>query len=436
MSFLGKLCNRLCYNELMVKKKTAAKGVVEESTAVKQQAETNELNKSEETYRQKSRSLAKTRKALAKAPVTRKKTERKIRKQAKKDAVRAQKQAEARLRHAQKRYRKGKITAEDFAKFQKDLQDASERAARTAGEEYVYAEAKLRRFLKRHKIERNVFDSLTLNVVFVLVEVIGGLFTGSVAIMANAIRDLGDVFNIVFAYLFHKRGTERRDAKFTFGYSRHAVMAAFGTTALVLIGSVLMILVATADLIYGNLVSAGGMIVLGVFGLIVNGLAVFRPRKRANLNRHQGAKVNIFKRSVDLGILDDCLGWLAVLVCGLVIAFTNWRALDAVCGIVIAVVVILKTFSNFRQLLDIFLEKAPESLSVDVVRTVALQVPHVTKVSKIHVWHLDLEKICVTLHIGVDDPQFANEAKALVRRNLQAVDADEATIEVDLPKVA
>lgn len=418
----------------MVRSKTVA-GVVEETTAVKRKSAKKEISRGEETYRQKSRSYSKTKKALARAPETREKTEKKLQAKAKTAALKAQRKAETSLKRAQKRYRKGKISADDFAKFQKDLQDATERAARTAGEEYVFAEAKLKRFLKRHKIERDVFDGFTLNVLFVLVEVIGGLFTGSVAIMANAIRDLGDVFNIIFAYLFQKRSSERRDVNFTFGYTRHTMMAGFGTTALVLIGSVLMILVATTNLIYGNAVAAGGMIVLGVFGLLVNGLAIFRPRKRATLRRRQGKKVNIFKRSVDLSILDDCVGWLVVLVCGVVIAFTGWRALDAVAGIIIAVVVIIKTFSNFRQLLDIFLEKAPESPSVDVVKTVVLQVPHVEKVSRIHVWHLDLNKICVTLHIEVDDAQYASEAKAMVRRNLQAVDVDEATIEVEAPKV-
>ena len=407
---------------------------MEETAAVRRQAAEKELERGEEIYRAKSRSLAKTRKALAKAPESREKTEKKMQNRAKKNALKAQKQAETELKRAQKRYRKGKLSSEEFAKFQQDLQNAAEQAARTAGEEYVYAEAKLKRFLKRHHLERDVFDGLTLNVLFALVEVIGGLFTGSVAILVNAIRDLGDVFNIVFAYFFHKRGTEHRDENFTFGYSRHVVMAAFGTTAVVMLGATLMVVVGTMDLIYGNVVSAGGMIVLGVFGLIVNGLAIFRPRKRGTLRRRSGKKVTVWKRSLDLNIIDDCLGWTVVLVIGIVMAFTDWRALDAVAGIIMAVVIILKTFSNFRQLLDIFLEKAPESPSVDAVKTVVLQVPHVVRVSRIHVWHLDLETICVTLHVEVDDPAYAAAVKAAVRQNLRAIDANEITIEIEAPK--
>lgn len=423
------------YNLLMVKRKKAtADGVVKESARLQVKEEENELARGAETFRQKSRSLQKTQKALKKAPASRKKTEQKLNKRAKKNVLRSQKEAETDLKRAQKRYRKGKMSSDEFAKFQENLQVATERAARTAGEEYVFAEAKLRRWLRRHHVGQDVFDGFALNVLFVLVEVIGGILTGSAAILVNAIRDLGDVFNIVFAYLFQRKSTDRRDRNFTFGYSRHVMMAAFGAAALVLIGATLMIVVATTNLIYGSVATAAGMIVLGVFGLLVNSLAVFRPRKRGTLRRRQGEKVSLWRRSIDLGILDDCFGWLVVLVCGLVMAATGWQVLDAVAAIIIATLVIVNTFSNFRQLLDIFLEKAPESPSVDVVKTVTLGIPHVTKVSKIHVWHLDLKKICVTLHVEIDDARFAAEVKAAVRHGLTEVGADEVTVEIEASK--
>lgn len=426
----------LCYNKLMVKAKNNSKSVqVEETTAAQRQKAEKTLSKSEEKYREKTRSLEKTRRALERAPISRKKTEEKLKKQAKKKAVKTQKKAENALKKAQKKFKDGKISSDEFAKFQQDLANAAEEVSKTAGEEYVFAEAKFKRYLRRHKIDRDVFDSFSLNALFVLVEIIGGLFTGSTAILANAIRDLGDVFNIVFAYLFQKRNIDRGDKNFTFGYSRHVVMASFATTAIILIGSSLMIVMATIDLITGNLVSAGGMIILGLFGLIVNGFAIFRPRKRGNLRSAHG-KVSLWRRSIDLGIFDDCIGWLVVFVCGIIIAVTGWRPLDAVCGIIISVVVIVSSFSNFRRLLDIFLEKAPESPSVDLVRTITLSIPHVTKVNKIHIWHLDLESICVTLHVEIDDPRYVGEVKAAVRRSLTALDVKEATIEVEAPKIA
>ena len=175
----------------------------------------------------------------------------------------------------------------------------------------VYGREKrgLRRLLKRNGVSEATFFGLVVNFFFSIFEFIGGAFTGSAAIMSDAIHDLGDALSLGFSIYFGRKAKRGPDKKFTYGYSRFSVLGVFVTTVILAIGAAFMIFISVFRITTPTDIDLKLMLYLSIIGLVLNTLASFRT---------ENGRFNVIKaieqKSVNGILVEDVIGWAIVLI--------------------------------------------------------------------------------------------------------------------------
>jgi cobalt-zinc-cadmium efflux system protein len=269
------------------------------------------------------------------------------------------------------------------------------------------------------KTERNILIAFILNLLFAVVEFLGGAFTGSVAIMSDALHDAGDAFSIGVSYYFEKKSKKRPDGRYTYGYARYSVIGGLITTVVLLIGSVIMICNALMRMLDPEPIRYNGMMILALIGLLVNLCAAFFTREGGSLNQ----------RAVNLHMLEDVLGWLVVLIGAVIMRFTDALLLDPIMSVGVSVFIFINAVKNMSEALHLLLEKAPENIDVNEIIEHLTEIDGVLDVHHVHVWSLDGQTNYATLHVVFDgDPLRVKEA---VRGELRDHGIAHVTIELE-----
>ncbi len=267
--------------------------------------------------------------------------------------------------------------------------------------------------------QKNMYLAFLLNLFFSIFELLGGLMTSSVAILSDAIHDLGDAASIGFACLLEKKSTRAPDSTHTYGYGRYSALGGLLTSLILVVGSGVAIYGAIHRLLHPVPIRYDGMMILAAVGILVNAGA-------AHLT-HRGKSLN--QKAVNLHMLEDVLGWSVVLVGAVVMKFTDFTILDPLLSIGVAVFILIHAVGNLREALDLFLDRAPRGLTADDLRARVREVAGVTEVHHIHLRALSEQTCDATLHIVTEgNPQAV---KASIRRRLAELEIHHVTIEVD-----
>ncbi len=266
---------------------------------------------------------------------------------------------------------------------------------------------------------KNILIAFILNLCFSIFEFIGGIFTGSVAIMSDAVHDIGDAVSIGFSYFLEKKSKKQPDKRYTYGYARYSVLGGVITTFILLLGSIAVILNAVRKIINPTEINYNGMLVFAIVGVAVNfAAAVFT---------HGGNSVN--QKAVNLHMLEDVLGWVVVLIGAVVMRFTDWALLDPIMSIGVAIFILVNAIKNLKTVLDIFLEKTPNNVSVDEIKEHICKIDGVMDAHHIHLRTLDGQNIYATMHIVTDgDPHTIKEK---VREELIEHGITHSTLELE-----
>ncbi len=269
------------------------------------------------------------------------------------------------------------------------------------------------------KTVRNIFIAFILNLSFAVIEFVGGILTGSVAIFSDAIHDLGDALSIGVSFFLEKKSKRKPDKKYSYGYQRYSVIGSLFTTLVLLIGSCLVIYGAITRIINPVKIDYEKMIYFAVFGVIVNAIATYFT--------HKGDSVN--QKAVNLHMLEDVLGWLIVLIGAIIMNFTDISIIDPIMSIVVALFILIATIKNLFETLDLFLEKTPKGIDIDEIKNHILKIDGVLDAHHIHVWTLDgLSNYC-TLHIVTNHDN--KEIKQKVKEELKEHNISHTTIEIE-----
>ena len=303
----------------------------------------------------------------------------------------------------------------------------------------VYGSEKrsLKRFLTKRGISEKVFVGLIVNFFFSIFEFLGGILSGSVAIMSDAIHDLGDAVSLGFSIYFERKAKRGPDKTYTYGYSRFSVLGVFVTTVILAVGASFMIYISILRLINPTELRLDLMMILSIIGLSLNTIATFRTK-----NGRFNVLKSITTGSVNGIILEDVIGWLIVLCGTIVMMTTKWAWLDPVMSICISIYLIGTSFNTFKKVLELFLEKVPDGSSVDIVKYQVLAIPHVVDVKDIHLWSMDGEKLCATMVVKVDGKVVDGvliegsvdnpvSIKKEIRKQLRATGISQVTIEIE-----
>ena len=269
------------------------------------------------------------------------------------------------------------------------------------------------------KTEKNIFFAFILNLAFSVFEFIGGVFTGSVAIISDAIHDIGDATSIGVAFFLEKKSKKQPDKKYTYGYARYSVIGSVLTTLILLLGSAMIIYNAVLRIISPTEINYNGMIIFAIVGVCVNLGAALLTRDGDSLNQ----------KAVNLHMLEDVLGWVVVLVGAIVMRFTDFYIIDPLMSIGVAIFILINALKNLKEILDLFLEKTPRDISIDEIAEHICEVEGVLSVHHIHVWSLDGHNNYATMHVVVKGD--THTIKHNIRGELKEHGIGHATLEIE-----
>jgi len=247
--------------------------------------------------------------------------------------------------------------------------------------------------------EKKVLIAFVIIFSFMLVEAVGGIISGSLALLADAGHMLTDAGALGLAYIAFRLGRRAADSRRTFGYLRFEVIAGL-VNALTLFGIVLWILYeAYTRLLQPSEVLAGPMFLVALIGMFVNIFVLW------HLTRGDTDHVNI--RGAILHVIGDLLGSIGAIAAAIVIWFSGWTPIDPILSVLVSLLILRSAWSLFSQTLHILLEGVPEHIEIDdIVQHILDNIPGVEAVSDVHVWLITSGRSMATLRIlpapGVD----------------------------------
>ncbi len=272
--------------------------------------------------------------------------------------------------------------------------------------------------------QKNIKIAFLLNLAFTILEIAGGLWTNSMAILSDALHDLGDSFSLGIAWYLEKFSKKTSDQKFSYGYARFSLLGALMNSLLLVGGSVFILTQSVPRIFEPEEVNPGGMIVFAVLGIAINGLAVLRLRKGTSFN----------ERVVSWHLLEDVLGWVAIFITGIVLLFIDIPVLDPILSVLITIYVLVNVVKNLKETLNIFMQGVPKDLSISDIEREIIEKTGVKAAYHTHIWSLDGERNLFSTHIIVGEEMERIEIitiKNEIRNLMREKGIDHVTIEVD-----
>lgn len=242
--------------------------------------------------------------------------------------------------------------------------------------------------MHHHAATGNIALAFFINLGFAAVELIGGLWTNSIAILSDAFHDFGDSLSLAVAWRLQKVSERPGDARYSYGYKRFSLLGALFISTVLLVGSVFIIKACVERIVTPQEPNAEGMLGLAVFGVLVNGFAALRLKKGGSIS----------ERAVMLHMMEDVLGWLAVLVVSVVMLFVRVPILDPLLSIAISCWVLWNVYRNMRATFRILLQHTPSEIDVERLKNEIVALPEVASIHDLHLWSLDGQRNVSTLH--------------------------------------
>ncbi|MBS0617363.1 MAG: cation transporter [Spirochaetes bacterium] len=269
---------------------------------------------------------------------------------------------------------------------------------------------------------KNIFLALVLNLGFAVIELFGGIYTNSVAILSDALHDFGDAFSLGAAWYLQKISKRPRDHFYSYGYRRFSLLGALVVSAVLLVGVALVIRESLERLMHPEAANAKGMFVLAILGIAVNGFAAIRVKRGHSHN----------ERAVYLHLLEDVLGWIAVFISSIFMIYFNLPFLDPLISLAIAVYILVNVFRNVRGVVKILLMEVPNHIHLAELEKSIHALKHVKAVDDLHLWTLDGANHVLTLQVIVSESitfQGLKKIKRQIRSLAEAQSIHHSTIE-------
>jgi len=250
--------------------------------------------------------------------------------------------------------------------------------------------------IQKHEVKAtSLILSIVLNLVITIAQIVGGIISGSLALISDALHNFSDVLSLVFSLVAHKLSRRKASIDQTFGYKRAELIAAFVNAATLVIVAVVLIYGAIDRFFNPKSIQSGLVIWLALLGIIVNGLSVIFLKKDADHNLNM--------KSAYLHLLTDMMASVAVLVGGLLMKFYGWFWVDSLMTILIAIYLIVVGIDLLKKSTKMLMLFTPETIDIkEIVREVH-KIPGVGKLHHIHVWHLNEEELHLEAHLDCSE---------------------------------
>lgn len=267
-----------------------------------------------------------------------------------------------------------------------------------------------------------------LNISFAVFELIGGYISGSLAILSDALHDFGDSLSLGLAWYFQHLSQRRSDDKFSFGYARFSTLGALVNSLILIIGSAFLLYLSISTFGEREAPLTGWMMIIAVIGVVINTVA-FKTL-------HSGDSLN--EKTAALHLLEDVVGWVAVLIGAIVMYFTGWAWIDSLLSVAIAVWIGTTAVRQLLKSTGVFMQSVPPGIDLDEVCRALEADPRVREVHNVRIWSLDGSDHVVSMHVVLDSDMRISEIEAVRRElksQLQERGLMEVTLQFEAPRV-
>ncbi|MEO8774245.1 MAG: cation diffusion facilitator family transporter [Gelidibacter sp.] len=239
--------------------------------------------------------------------------------------------------------------------------------------------------------DRNLMISILLNILITAAQIVGGLISGSLALLSDALHNFSDVISLMVSYVASKLAKQKASFHRTFGYKRAEILAAFINAATLVIVAILLIIEASKRFQNPQPIESSLVIWLALIGILGNGFSVLLIRKNA--------QNNINMRSAYLHLFSDMMASVAVLIGGLLMKFYQWFWVDSLLTLLIALYLIWVGFDLLIKSSKMLMLFTPQHINIkDVVRAVH-QIPKVNRLHHVHIWGLNDDELHLEAHL-------------------------------------
>lgn len=272
---------------------------------------------------------------------------------------------------------------------------------------------------------KNLKIAFFLNFGFTILEIIGGFYVNSVAIISDAVHDLGDSLSLGTAWYLDKKSKQKSDKQFSFGYARFSLLGALINSIVLIAGSIYVIYKAIGRIIEPEHSDANGMIVFAIIGILVNGYAAWKMSGGKTLN----------EKVVSWHLLEDVLGWVAVLIVAIVLKFKDIEYLDPALSLLITAYILWGVIGRLKETLFIFLQGTPKEIDLNEIERQILELDNVQSLHHTHVWSIDGEQHVFTAHVklkNIDSLSQIYTARERMQKVLEKYHFKHFTIQTEL----
>jgi cobalt-zinc-cadmium efflux system protein len=271
--------------------------------------------------------------------------------------------------------------------------------------------------------EKRVRFAAFLNVAFTVLEIAGGIWTNSLAILSDALHDFGDSVALLVSWIFERGARRQPDASRTFGYQRLSLFSALFSASILIGGSIVIIFQAIPRFFNPELVNAWGMVGIAVIGVIFNGAGFFLLKKGESLN----------EKVLSWHLLEDMLGWIGILVGGVIIYFWKIYLLDPILTVALTAFILYNVTKNLREAINILMQGVPKHINLEAVKQDILAIKGVIGLHDIHIWSLEGETDVFTAHVVLDNETLRSPepTKQTIKETLLKHHIEHSTIELE-----
>ena len=262
-----------------------------------------------------------------------------------------------------------------------------------------------------------------LNLSFTLLELAGGLISGSIAIIADSLHDFADSIALGLAWYFERKSEkEASNERYTYGYKRFSLLSALINAIVLMLGAMYIFYEGIKRIMNPQMPDVKWMIGIAVLGIVLNGIGVWKLKSGKSLN----------KKVLTVHLLEDTVGWLAVFIVSIILLFWDIPILDPILAIVINLAVLIYVSVKLVDVVKIFLQRVPEGVNVPLLKQKILCINGVERVNHFHVWGLTEEKKVVTVHVKTKELGIPeqNILKGEIYKVFQDMDTEHVTIDL------
>lgn len=271
---------------------------------------------------------------------------------------------------------------------------------------------------------KNLRTAFWLNLGFTIFELVGGFYVNSVAIISDAIHDLGDSISLGTAWYLDSKSSQKPTRTFSFGYRRFSLLGALINSLILIVGSIYVIIEAIGRIIEPELIDPQGMLIFAIIGVGVNGYAAWKMSKGKSLN----------ERVISWHLLEDVLGWFAILVAAVILQFWDLPYLDPALSLGFGMFILSNVFLRLRETLMVFLQGHPEDVDREKIEQDLLAIAQVQSIHHMHIWSLDGEHHVFSAHFKLKEIGGLEElltVKNQIKAYLKKYNFEHLTIEIE-----